>query len=83
MRAPTASYSEAVDISSADHEFALHVRRIYVGGSGAMVCRLRGDAADQTFQVVAGTTLDLGLAKVVKAGTTATGLVGLGFDCTD
>lgn len=48
---------------------------IYVGGDGDLV--LRGDdGADATFAVVAGQILPVSPAQV-RAGTTATGLIGL------
>ena len=52
------------------------IDRIYVGGAGAIVARLRGDAADRTWTVIAGQYLAGDFGIIRQTGTTATGLIG-------
>jgi len=67
----------AFDITPGATELAVIPKAIYVGGTGTIVLRAVDSSADVTFQnVPSGFILDV-RAQFVKAGTTATGLIGL------
>lgn len=52
--------------------------RLYVGGTGTVILRARGDGADTTFLgVPAGAILPVQAQYVRATGTTATGIIGL------
>lgn len=52
-------------------------RAVHVGTSGDIVGRLKGDAADRTFKVVAGMVYSYRFQYIRATGTTAGALVGL------
>lgn len=54
------------------------VRAIYVGVTGNLSVRLRGDTTPVTFYAVpAGTVLNVAAAMIMATGTTASDLIGL------
>lgn len=66
------------DIASTDADYAANpLRSLYCGGSGNVVVRSLEDTTDTTIVVQAGTLLPIVVTRVVRTGTTATGLVGL------
>lgn len=67
----------AVDVSSADQEFPLGFRALYVGGAGDVAVTMKG-GGDITFTgILAGSILPIGASVIKNSGTTATGMVAL------
>lgn len=77
----SAKHSVAVNISSTDHDVGANLgpaNGIYIGGAGALVCRLAGDAADVTFaNLSAGVLYPFAVSIVRKTNTTATNMVAV------
>ncbi len=70
--------ARAVDISSTDDTFPANMptRAIYVGGAGNLVVEFAHKPGTQvTYVVGAGSRHVVALSKVIKTGTTATGLI--------
>lgn len=72
--------SEVVDISVADHTFSFPISAIFVGGSGTVIARLRGDSVDRTYSAAMafnGMYLLGDFSIVRRTGTTATSMIGV------
>ena len=66
------------DIASTDADYSSNpLRSLYCGGAGNVVVRSLEDASDTTIAVQPGTLLPVVFTRVVRTGTTATGLVGI------
>lgn len=61
--------TEVVDISAADHTFALKVQSIYCNASGTLTVKLKGDAGNVSYEVLAGQVLFGRFEKVIRATT--------------
>ncbi len=71
----SATKTEAVDISSADHTATIVPTGLHVGAAGTVVGQLQEDETDQTFVMVAG-FYPYSFKKITKIGTsTGMGLV--------
>ena len=68
--------SEDVDISSGDHTFSIAVNWLFVSVGGVLKYRLTNDGADHSITVNGGALLPGLFAKIIKTGTTASGMVG-------
>lgn len=77
-RSLTSPPENAAEITPADAATLPHVTRaLYVGGAGDVALRMLG-GAEVTFRgLAAGTLMPIRADMVKRAGTTATGLVGL------
>lgn len=71
------THTEAVDISSVDHEFSNITTGLYVGVAGNVVVRLENDDADQTFTALPVGWHPIRVTIVRKGGTAATNIVGV------
>jgi hypothetical protein len=66
------------DIASVDADYSANpLRSLYCGGGGNVVVRSHEDTSDTTIAVQPGTLLPIVVTRVVRSGTTATGLVGI------
>lgn len=77
-RSLTSPPEHAVEIAPSDVAVLRHVTRaLYVGGSGDVALRLQG-GAEVTFRgLLGGSLIPLRADMIKRAGTTATGLIGL------
>ena len=77
-RSLTSPPENAVEITPSDGESLPHTTRaLYVGGTGDVAVLLQG-GTEVTFRgVQAGSLLPIRIDQVKRAGTTATGLIGL------
>jgi len=72
------AYNAFAITASNSTDLSFVTRGIYTGTGGTLVCILAGDSASVTFgDIPAGIILPLRVKRVLAAGTTATGLVGL------
>ena len=74
-----AALSETADFSSSDHEFDDVPRAVYVNAGtsgGDLVCRLKGDESDATFQIDVSTFIPIRITHV-RDSSTVSGVIGL------
>jgi hypothetical protein len=68
--------SVPIDYSASDQTLTEPSSGLYISGAGDLVVRLRSGATDTTLAgLLAGKHYDFSIAKIVKVGSTAAGLV--------